>query len=205
MADPTISNGAETRDPALPHFRYRRGLPRVLAHVLAEDCSPEAILSFVEAHSIPEPNTGCWLWGHGTNRGGYAYLVDPTKPHCRKSPKRTFVHRMVCEAVHGQLGPGMVARHSCDNPPCVNPGHILPGTPQDNTEDAWRRGRVPIPKGELNGRAKLTNTDVLAIRATGRGSPVEPICDRYGISASLVRQIRRGIIWSHITYPQAGG
>ncbi len=37
--------------------------------------------------------------------------------------------------------PGEVVRHTCDNPPCCNPEHLLIGTKRDNEQDKVRRGR----------------------------------------------------------------
>lgn len=37
---------------------------------------------------------------------------------------------------------GKEACHSCDNPPCVNPAHIWPGTHQENMDDCIAKGRA---------------------------------------------------------------
>jgi hypothetical protein len=34
-----------------------------------------------------------------------------------------------------------LTRHTCDDPPCVNPDHLEPGTYADNLLDAIERGR----------------------------------------------------------------
>ena len=40
---------------------------------------------------------------------------------------------------------GLDACHTCDNPGCVNPLHIFPGTPSMNAIDAMAKGRVRPP------------------------------------------------------------
>lgn len=54
-------------------------------------------------------------------------------------------------------------RHTCDNPPCCNPKHLIDGTMQENQMDAVIRGRQPV--GERSRRAKLSNEDVTLIRS----------------------------------------
>lgn len=39
---------------------------------------------------------------------------------------------------------GLHACHSCDNPQCVNPYHIWPGTARQNIQDALRKGRLNL-------------------------------------------------------------
>lgn len=51
------------------------------------------------------------------------------------------VHKVVWEVHFGPVPKGLVVRHSCDNPPCCNPDHLLIGTQQDNVNDMIERGR----------------------------------------------------------------
>ena len=39
------------------------------------------------------------------------------------------------------IPPGMVVRHTCDNPRCCNPAHLILGTDKDNTDDMLTRNR----------------------------------------------------------------
>ena len=58
--------------------------------------------------------------------------------------KMRYAHRLAYVDKHGLTLDdidGQVVRHTCDNPPCVNPDHLLLGTQQDNVNDKMTRGR----------------------------------------------------------------
>lgn len=90
----------------------------------------------------PEPNTGCWLWSGGYCKGGYgAFSV-------RKGDRWGQVKAShVSLALDGRPLPShLIACHSCDFPPCVNPDHLFSGTYKDNNIDCVqkkRRGKRP--------------------------------------------------------------
>lgn len=86
-----------------------------------------------EGKVSPEPNSGCWLWTGATDRNGYGQL------RCdRKSRMATHIS---VEMSGRAIEAGQVVRHKCDNPACVNPGHLLTGTQADNMADMVSRGR----------------------------------------------------------------
>lgn len=156
------------------------------------------IIDFAFENSIPEPNSGCWLWLGPVNSAGYGYMSDPRKPVNRRSASRTFVHRIVCECMYGKMDDDIFTRHTCDNTFCVNPNHLIPGTKLDNSKDAVERNKLASVAGESNPRAKLTEKDVLEIRSSEKWSSVALIAAKFHISMSLVRQIRNRSIWQHL-------
>lgn len=82
----------------------------------------------------------CWPWQGPRNSKGYGqFRLGTKRPH-----RAVTASRVAWSLSHGRDFPaGMLACHSCDNPPCVNPAHIWPGTHQQNVDDMYAKGRRP--------------------------------------------------------------
>jgi hypothetical protein len=81
-------------------------------------------------------------------------------------------------------------------PGCCNPDHLFLGTRGDNNRDRNQKGREGDRRGILNGRSKLTEQQVLEIRAaTGTG---QSIAAQYGVNQQMVSRIRLGQAWRHV-------
>ena len=134
----------------------------------------------------------CWEWTASTTKNGYGNFV------VRK--KMVYAHRFSYSLVVGPIQDGCVIRHSCDNKKCVNPKHLLPGTQQDNMDDKINRGRGRWIRGESHGNAKLTETDVLEIRAmyAKGGVTHKELSGKYGVCTATITQAIRRINWKHI-------
>jgi hypothetical protein len=73
---------------------------------------------------------GCWEWkGARTLPAGYGIY------------RRRLAHRLALELSVGPLPTKILACHHCDNPPCVRPDHLFPGSYADNMRDCVRKGR----------------------------------------------------------------
>lgn len=154
----------------------------------------------------PNSSTGCIEWIGSARGHGYGLFYHR---------KHIFTaHRVAWALKNGPISPALQVCHHCDNPRCVNTDHLFLGTPKENSQDMARKGRAPMrqhpervprfPKGislypmpgEKNGRAILTNEDVLAIRASDLSSP--KLAKMYAVTEGRIRQIRRGEGWTHI-------
>jgi hypothetical protein len=95
---------------------------------------------------------------------------------------------------------GVVIRHKCDTPACIEPTHLEPGTHADNVRDKVSRGRQP--RGESNRAAKLTEDAIREMRR--RYVPRCPIngttalAKEFGCSQSAVSRAINGELWSHV-------
>jgi hypothetical protein len=129
----------------------------------------------------------CWPVQRGQDKNGYGIL--------RVGGRKTKAHRaMFLLWYPGVAAP--VVRHNCNNPACINPAHLRGGTKHDNAIDRMLSGRGGDLKGEKNGRAKLTASDVREIReSTLSGAELGA---KFGISKVMACRIKRGQAWAHI-------
>ena len=95
---------------------------------------------------------------------------------------------------------GLLVSHTCDNPRCINPEHLLIGTHQDNSNDMTSRGRQA--KGEKQGSAKLTEEYVKFIREkyvrySSQWGTVA-LARMLGVSQATVQYVTSGETWKHM-------
>lgn len=81
--------------------------------------------------------SGCWEWNGKRNDQGYGLFSAR-----RLGFEGARAHRVMYEHLVEQIPDGLEMRHSCDNPPCVNPEHLSPGTHAQNMADIIERGRA---------------------------------------------------------------
>lgn len=133
--------------------------------------------------------SGCWVWTRGRHGKGYGLFHVPGK-----TIQKT--HRVSWEMHNGEIPDGLHVLHRCDNPPCVNPEHLFLGTNQDNVDDKVAKGRLRVQRGSSSGVARLTEDQVVAIRADGRFQ--REIAETYGIAQTTVSAIKRRQNWAHL-------
>jgi hypothetical protein len=135
---------------------------------------------------LVEAPTGCMEWSMCRSVQGYGFV--------RMHGKNMKAHRLSLERRLGRpISPTMAVLHSCNNPPCCNPEHLREGTNQDNVNDKLRSDRQP--RGETNGRAKLTRQQVEEIKANVDGLTQYQLADVYGVKRPCIAKIQRGKLW----------
>lgn len=157
-------------------------------HLLIPKMSPLQVLRFW-ARVNPEP-AGCWVWSGCVNRTGYGKVGVGYRTYA--------THRIAYFLYYGEQPADLCVCHKCDNPPCCNPSHLFLGTRRDNLDDMHAKGRRkydPTP-GELNGRAKLTASQVLDIRASTLLR--SQLAEKYGVGWSAIDRIIKRRSWTHL-------
>lgn len=137
---------------------------------------------------------GCLEWNGARSSAGYGRVWSGGG---RNTGKVLYVHRLVCEVVHGEPPfDDAFALHSCDNPPCVNPNHLSWGSASQNRQDAHDRGRVSKEqylRGEAHPQSKLTNDQVKEIRQRrADGALLRELAADYGVSVPAIGYICKG-------------
>lgn len=137
----------------------------------------------------------CVLWHKYKDKAGYGKVtIAGVKLQASRVAYCTH-HSVSLDSIAGLL-----VRHTCDNPPCVNPLHLVLGTTVDNSRDMVERGRSLT--GVRNPNARLTAEDAAAIKASYvpycRINGTRALARKYGVSSPVVSAICRGKSWQAV-------
>lgn len=145
--------------------------------------------------SYVKKTDSCWIWVGSKMPPEYTYGAFKLKQ------KMIRAHRASWEIFRSPIPDGLIIRHKCDNPPCVNPDHLVPGTKKENIHDMISRGRANWRglKGEEHHNSKLKNNDVIRIRGLhSNGMAIRKISKMYNMTFENISMIVRRISWTHI-------
>lgn len=99
---------------------------------------------------------GCWDWTGNKNRQGYGRV-----------PFRGRVvvpHRLLHQTIFGEITPGLVSDHICENKSCVNPKHIEPVTSKENIYRGCAPPSINIRKTHCASGHKFTTENTYISR-----------------------------------------
>lgn len=99
----------------------------------------------------------CWTWTGKRNASGYGVA--------KWLGKWVGTHRIAWMIANAATIPqGMFICHHCDNPPCCRPDHLYLGTPAQNTQDAYDRGRQPARRKRTGSAYEQACMDAVPLR-----------------------------------------
>jgi hypothetical protein len=121
--------------------------------------------------------TECWVWQWATSGFGYGIV--------RHNGRNQAAHRVAYLERHGSIPRKFVVHHRCENPPCVNPDHLMAVTNASNI-----RFSVRASIGEEEAMR------IHALRATGM--KWRAVALEVGVTYENVRAIGCGKRWGDI-------
>ena len=137
----------------------------------------------VDASGGPD---ACWPWTASRFDTGYGCVWAAGK--ARKA------HRVAWSLVNGEIPAKVRILHTCDNPPCCNPGHLFAGSSRDNTADMLAKGR-----GNRHGRRVLTEPQVLSIRERyAAGATLKELGVEHDVSHVAIWKVVKRETWKHV-------
>jgi hypothetical protein len=123
----------------------------------------------------------CFIFQGSTNSDGYGQIWNGNKT--------VKAHRLAYSLSRGcDIDSLDVVMHTCDNPACVCPWHLVEGTVADNVSDMSKKGR--------HGRQTLSLAQVKEIAADTRKGSV--LAKEYGVSKSFVSRVKSGKLYSDV-------
>mgnify|MGYP003660889974 CR=1 FL=1 len=155
------------------------------------DLTEKQITYFWERVDMSGGPDACWDWTFGYC-GGYGRV--------KYNYKNWGTHNLALRLTEGPPPPDKtLALHSCkQNRKCCNPAHLRWGDDADNVNDRDKDGTTAKQKGELHGRAKLTDAQVLDIRQKYKPRTLAKLGREYGVNASTISDIINRESWKHI-------
>lgn len=134
----------------------------------------------------------CWVCtSHCKDELGYPYYFFKGKVW--------RMSRYMYQKYKGAIPNNIIVRHTCDNPSCINPDHLILGTKKQNGEDKVLRNRQT--KGEQVHTNKLTEGQVRKIKKLLQNKYrryIKEIAATFNVSDGCIHEIRRGRNWKHI-------
>ena len=159
-----------------------------IAHPLGTEKG--AALSFLISASESK-SCECIVWPFARHKNGYGMITRQRKKH--------YVHRAVCEIVHGSPpgdGRKIHAAHSCGNGHlgCCNGSHLRWATVAENANDRAIHGTKLF--GESVSGARLTIAEIFEIRALRNKMTQQKIADTYKVSLGTINDIFCNRTWT---------
>lgn len=125
----------------------------------------------------------CWEWTKAKNKGYGMISIEKSKLR--------GAHIVAWEVANGKpLPDGEIIRHTCDNPPCTNPAHLVVGTHADNARDMVDRGRVPQRPRGFKHKTPEDIAEMKSLHASGLN--FTQIAERFECTRQTVAKVVRG-------------
>lgn len=140
----------------------------------------------------------CWEWISAFTVRGYGILGLQIE---RKRRVSIYAHRISFLIANGHLPPEMEVCHECDNPSCVNPGHLFLGTQAANMADMVSKNRQ-IRGSRVHGTKlspeKVQDMRILRLRDN---HSYASLSRKFGVAVETVRDACNWVTWKYLSKP----
>jgi hypothetical protein len=109
--------------------------------------------------------------------------------YCNKVKRAIPHHRLVWQEHYGEIPKGLIVRHKCDNPKCINIEHLELGTRKDNAHDRTIRQRYAT---------KFTVEDIEYIRSAKGKVKQRVLAEQYNVHVTTIQRIQYKSSHKHI-------
>lgn len=156
----------------------------------SKTCSVKSRLVKIEDrfhnHVSPRDDNGCMKWTGNVAVSGYGFIRADNRG------RPLLAHRVAYEMAKGPIPDGMLIRHTCDTPSCVNPAHLVLGTDADNVRDMVARDRCTA--------ARLLVAQVREIRSkyADGNITVKELASQYFVGESAIWKLLARKTWKHV-------
>lgn len=128
----------------------------------------------------------CWNYEGVIDSYGYGRIYYADKGY--------RANRLSYIIFNGLIKHDQIIRHTCDNPKCVNPRHLIVGTMYDNSIDSVKRNR--------QAHQKLNEECIKVIKWMLKYKPEKDLAIKlaklYNVTAANISMIKIGKSWSWI-------
>lgn len=154
----------------------------------------QSIVKFRKYLPIEKATCDCWEWQGALHENGYGAFWD--------GRNQVKAHRFSYQYFTGRkIKPQYVIMHTCDNPKCVNPNHLVMGTHKENSQDSVNKGRNC--RGEKCHSSIVKEDDAIKIISEYRKpftmkDECKRLSEKYNLTWRIVQHIIRGTTWKHL-------
>ena len=135
---------------------------------------------------IEDKNNECWPWLGTCSKDGYGrFQIGATSYRA---------HRLAYKFFNGAIPKGKIIMHTCDNPICVNPKHLILGSQLDNMIDCCVKER--IHKMKLNSEA--VKVIKWSLKYNYKYGLISLLARLYKVKHSTIISIKNNKSWKHI-------
>ncbi len=135
-------------------------------------------------------DSGCILYTGCISAKGYGRINGTM---WASQHKTNSAHQLAYIVANGDYDRKLDICHTCHVRNCINPDHLYAGTRKENMADMYRAGRDRHVKGLLNGKAKLSDSEIIQIRYLIKSDYTNRyIAKLYNVSESFISNIKAG-------------